>query len=123
MALPHQLTFRGLQHSDPMARYVRKRAAKLATFYERITSCRVAIEASHRHGLERGSYRVRVDLVIPGHQIVVSRELEEPFGAIEEAFEGVQRRLQEYARLVRGEARHHQRARSPFESVMPASEA
>ncbi|WP_370040798.1 HPF/RaiA family ribosome-associated protein [Sinorhizobium fredii] len=53
---------------------VRERIARLERFHKRITSCNVIVEAPHRHGRKGSIYHVRVDITVPGREIVVGRE-------------------------------------------------
>ena len=48
--------------------------AQLETFYSRITGCHVVIAQPHRHHREGRLYSVRVDVRVPGGEIVVNRE-------------------------------------------------
>ena len=111
MPIPVQITYRDLSHSDAIDAYVRKRADKLATFMTRIVACRVALEAPHRHKQRGRHYRVRIDLAIPGAELVVARnpdsgrEHEDPYAAIDDAFAHAGRRLYEFARRRRNDAR------------------
>jgi ribosomal subunit interface protein len=116
MKLPLQVTFHGFSPSGAIADYVGKRAGKLDTFFDRIMSCRIAIEAPHRHKHEGRRYRVRIGLGVPRDEIVVSRDVggragEDVYAAIDEAFDEAQRRLEDYARLRRGDVKTHERAR------------
>ena len=43
-------------------------AAKLEEFFSRITSCRVVVEAPHRHHKSGELFHVRIDLGVPGHE-------------------------------------------------------
>ena len=50
MQVPLQITFHNLDPSPTVETKVRERVAELEQFYDRITSCRVMIEApSRRH--------------------------------------------------------------------------
>lgn len=49
MAYPLQITFRNMAPSAAIEASIREKAAKLEVFYERIMSCRVIVEAPHRH--------------------------------------------------------------------------
>lgn len=69
---PVQITFRDVTHSDAAEQYTRKRVAKLETFAPRITSCRVALEMPHKHARHGEHYRVRIDLTLPGAEIVLA---------------------------------------------------
>ena len=108
MALPLQVTFRDVRHSDSLEARVRARADKLESFHRQITSCRVALEAPHRqkrHGLR---YRVRIDLTVPGAKLVIGRhEFSDAYAAVDDAFHDAQRVLTQHAsrhREVRGDA-------------------
>ncbi|MDP1965979.1 MAG: HPF/RaiA family ribosome-associated protein [Reyranella sp.] len=68
-----QITFRNVDASPSLEAKVRERARELERFFNRIVSCRVVIEASkrRRHG---DLYHIRVDLKVPGKEIVVKRD-------------------------------------------------
>src|SRR6266568_4402459 len=66
MILPVQVTFRQMDPYPEAERWVRDEAAKLDEFYSKITSCRVAIEATTRRRRSGNPYQVRVDLTVPG---------------------------------------------------------
>ncbi|MDP9000825.1 MAG: HPF/RaiA family ribosome-associated protein [Myxococcota bacterium] len=106
-----QITYRDLTHTDAIDAYVRKRADKLGRFAARIIACRVAVEAPHRHKHHGRHYRVRIDLAIPGAELVVARcpdigrEHEDPYAAIDDAFAHAGRLLHEHARRLRTDAR------------------
>lgn len=98
-------------HSDAVELHLRRRAAKLTTFFERIVSCRVAVEAPHRSHRHGKRYRVRVDLTVPGNELVISRnppenlQHEDLHATIDSAFDDAERVLEEYARKLRGEVK------------------
>jgi ribosomal subunit interface protein len=105
MALPVQITFRNFDPSLALEEHIRERAAKLDHYAERITSCHVVLEAHHRHHHKGRLFHVRIDLVVPGGEIVVSREPHEAhehediYVAIRDAFDAAKRQLQERTRL------------------------
>ena len=131
MKLPVQITFRNMDRSEAIEEWIRAEAAKLDTFYNRIMRCRVAIEVPHRHHRKGSSYRLRIDLTVPGEEIVVKRqpslshrvqqlgeteikkhlELATPHKnlrlAINDAFKAAGRRVQDYARRRRGDVKSH----------------
>jgi len=117
MQLPIQITFHDLAHSDAVEQYVRTRAAKLDTLATRVTGCRVALEVPHRHARHGEHYRVRIDVTLPGGEIVAVRSpddaktYEDLYAAIDAAFDDVDRRLQDFVRRQRGDVRPHERAR------------
>jgi ribosomal subunit interface protein len=116
MELPIQITFRGIPQSDAIDAYVRDRAAKLETFSARITGCRVAVEAPHQHQQSGRPYRVRIDLTVPGGELVVNNAPDEnpinqdAYAAIDQAFDQMGRRLQDHLRRQRGDVKPHEEA-------------
>jgi len=106
-----QLTFRNLDRSEAVLEHVETQASKLATFCDRITSCRVAIVAPHRRHRDGYSYRVRIDLAVPGYELVVSNPVlaqssTDVHAAVDAAFDQVKRRLKDYARRHRREVKN-----------------
>jgi hypothetical protein len=76
-------------------------------------SCRVVIEAPkrRRHG---DLFRVRVDLKVPGKEIVVKRDPaehhahEDIYVAIRDCFDAVRRQLEDHLRRRRGDVKAHE---------------
>src|SRR5690349_9703128 len=65
------LTYRGMGHSPALDAFVREQAEDLERFFDGIVTCRVVIELSEAR---RGRpYHVRIDLRLPGEEIVVNR--------------------------------------------------
>jgi len=114
MQLPLQITFRNMGSSAAVERAIREKAAKLEKFSDRIGGCRVVVEAPHRHHHQGRLYRVRVDLTLPGKELVASRERsedhahEDVYVAIRDAFDAVRRRVEDHERRGRGRVKHHE---------------
>ncbi|HVN83433.1 MAG TPA: HPF/RaiA family ribosome-associated protein [Candidatus Binatia bacterium] len=114
MQLPVQITFRGMKPSEAVEARIRERAAKLDGYYDRIMSCRVVVEAPHRHHHQGKLFHVRVDVKVPDGELVVSREPaehhahEDVFVAVRDAFNAVQRRLEDYGRRQRRDVKTHE---------------
>jgi ribosome-associated translation inhibitor RaiA len=125
MELPVQITFRNLEPSPVIEDWVRVEAEKLEKFYSHIIGCRVAIEFPHRHHRKGKPCHIRIDLTLPGKELVIKREpaptsksrktraelagkvaKDEPHHdlhlAIHDAFKAAGRRVQDFARLQRG---------------------
>jgi ribosomal subunit interface protein len=102
MSLPLQVTFRDMPHSDALESYVRTKAGKLDTFHQQITSCRVALESPHRHQSHGRRYRVRIDVKVPGAELVVGHKNgEDAYAAVDDAFRDAERLLKHHASKVR----------------------
>jgi hypothetical protein len=131
MKLPVQITFRNIPSSETVEEWIRAKAEKLETFYERPIACRVAVELPHRHHRRGSTYHVRIELWLPGGQIVVNhipnvstglrhtgtfvltKRLEPDRAnrnlhlAINDGFEAAARQLRDYARRQRGDVKTH----------------
>lgn len=124
--------------SPAVESHIREKADKLDLFYDRITGCRVTVESPHRHHRKGKRYRVRIDITMPGGEVVVNRapkrihepdlelkkapiheraENHEPskqaahediYVAIRDAFDAARRKLQDYARRQRGQVKIHE---------------
>lgn len=105
MNLPLQVTFRNLPCSDPLTDHVRAKAAKLETFFSRVVRCRVAIEAPHTHRAHGFHYRVRVEVTVPGAELVAGHGdhhcYQNPYAAVDGAFEQAGRLLKTHAERQR----------------------
>ena len=75
MNTPLQLTFHNVPHSQAVENAVKEAAVRLEAHHDRITSCRVVIDQPHRHHREGNLFEVRIDLKMPGVELVVKREL------------------------------------------------
>jgi ribosomal subunit interface protein len=112
--LPLQVVFRNMDHSPAVEARVREQAEKLERFYDRIMSCRVVVETHHRHHHKGNLYHVRIDLTVPGDELVVSREPadrhahEDVYVAVRDAFDAMRRQLQDFARKQRGDVKEHE---------------
>jgi cold shock CspA family protein/ribosome-associated translation inhibitor RaiA len=137
MEIPLQITFRNMAPSEAVESAIRDKAFKLDSFYDRILSCRIVVEAPHRRHRKGKAYQVRIDLSVPGTELVVNRapkllktakllpsersekelvEAHEPsrqavhadiYVAIRDAFNAAGRKLQDFARRQSGAVKPH----------------
>ena len=112
--LPLQITFRNLPASEAVEAKVRERAEKLENFCGDIISCRVVVEAHHKHRHKGNIYHVRIDVKVPDAELVAGREPaqhqahEYIYVAVRDAFDAMRRQLEDYARLTRGKVKTHE---------------
>ena len=112
-AIPLQITFRDMEHSEAIEANVRKKAEKLDRFSDHLMSCRVVIEAPHRHRQKGKLYSVGVDLSVVGSELVVTHEgplnhaHEDVYVAIRDSFDAAIRQLEDYERKRRGKVKSH----------------
>lgn len=108
MQVPLQITMREIDRSDALEAEIRRHAEKLEQFHARITSCRVTVEQLRRHHQQGRQFNIRVDLRVPGEEIVVTRDHhEDAFVAVRDAFDAAKRRLEDVAREQRGDTKTH----------------
>ena len=113
MELPLQITFRHMDTSDAVAARIRERAEELERFFDRIMSCRVVVECRHPRRQQGNLFHVRVDLKVPGREIVVGRDPaahhahEDVYVAIRDAFDTTRRLLEDHVREARGDVKLH----------------
>lgn len=108
--LPLQISVRNLTLAPEMEADIRERAAALLSYCDRVMSCRVTIDAPSRRRHSGVLHKVRVDLTVPGGEIVVQRRPHEELQtAVQIAFNAARRRLQDYARRKRGAVKAHER--------------
>jgi cold shock CspA family protein/ribosome-associated translation inhibitor RaiA len=138
MKIPLKITFRDMPPSKAIEDNIREKAIKLDALYDDIMSCRVIVEAPHRHHHKGKAYVVRIDMIVPGGELVVNREPkrlvparatdadelettlaenhepskhaahEDAYVAIRDAFNAAARKLQDYARRRRGKIKIHE---------------
>jgi ribosomal subunit interface protein len=108
MQVPLQVTLKDMPQSDAVESRIREKAEKLARFYDRIMSCRVVVETPQRHQHQGKLYSVRIDLTVPGAELVANRAQDEDvYVAIRDAFVAITRQLEDFARRQRGEVKSH----------------
>jgi ribosomal subunit interface protein len=109
MQLPLQITIRDVEHSDALEAHIREKAGKLDEFFSHIMSCRVVVEMPHKHHQQGKNFTVRIDIGVPGNEIVVNRDhAEDVYVALRDAFDAAKRQLEDYARKIRGDVKTHE---------------
>jgi len=113
MESPLQITFHQLDSSPALEQAIRQQVDELERFCDRIISCRVVVERRDLRHVHGNLFDVRVDLTVPGREIVVGRDSrrnqanEDPYVAVRDAFHAARRRLEDYARTQRGDVKLH----------------
>jgi cold shock CspA family protein/ribosome-associated translation inhibitor RaiA len=97
-----QITARDVVLTPAEEQAIRDAAAHLETYWDRITSCRVLVEVPRRRGRTGRLYNIRIDLALPGGEVVIRRQPREALlTAVQEAFKAAERRVQDAARRLR----------------------
>ena len=109
MHIPLQITMHEIPQSAGLEAHIREKAGKLEEFHPRITSCRVTVEKLDRHSHQGGQFRVRIDVRVPGKEIVANRDHhEDVYVALRDAFDSAKRQLEEQVREARGDVKLHE---------------
>ena len=108
MANQIQITLRHVDRSETLETRIRRAVQKLERLYGGILGSRVVIEAPPHHSRKGGHFAVRVEVKVPGGEIVVNRDHDEdPYVALRDAFEAAGRQVEDYVRRRRGEVKSH----------------
>ena len=109
MTIPVQITFRHMEPSSAVETRVRELTNHLGVFSDRITSCRVVVDSPHRHHHQGKVFNVKVQLALPGEDVVVDMERpqrdghEDVYVVIRDAFDAAKRQLQARMASLRGD--------------------
>lgn len=104
MKIPVQITLKDVPSSEWIRQQIEERAGKLDHVYDRIMSCRVVIDVPNRRRHQGKVYSVRIDLTVPGKELVVNKENGSSLEtSIHDAFEAAERQLDEFADRRRGQ--------------------
>jgi len=120
---PVQISYHGLEPSDALNDLIHTQAAHLERVSDRILSLRVHVDAPHHHRRHGNHYRVRIDLTVPGREIVVGHDAdqrsgdEDAYRAVRRAFESIRRRLTATQARTRGKERAHGDERPTIRAV------
>jgi cold shock CspA family protein/ribosome-associated translation inhibitor RaiA len=108
-----EVHYRNVNKTLSIEALIQEKVDKLQQVFSDIMSCRVSIERPQQHQQVGNPYRVRLDLKIPGGEIVAVREsskgdMHDPLPkVIRDAFTAARRQLKERGRQMRGEIKVH----------------
>jgi ribosome-associated translation inhibitor RaiA len=151
MGYPLQITFRDMPPSAAIESQIREKAAKLDLFYDRIMSCRVIVQAPHRHHHKGKAYQVSITIGVPGPDIVINHPAkrlsvdqsaaleataraenhrpskhgahEDVYVALRDAFHAAERKLQLYARRQNGAVKSRRSPRRVGQEISDREES
>lgn len=114
MQSPVQIEFDGIEPDDAVTRKVWTHMEHLEKLFPGIVDARVAIGYAHHHHQKGNLFEVHIELNVPGKRLVVSREPGENKAhkdvsvAVRDAFQAMQRMLQDYVHKLRREVKTHE---------------
>lgn len=114
MQIEPEIAFRGVEPTKKVVEQIQEGIDSLERVFDDLIGCRIAVEmADHRHRTGN-RYRVRIDMSVPGHDLVVDRAPAEHLPqehldqAIGEVFDRARRRLIEHGERIRGRVKTHE---------------
>ena len=109
MKVPLEITTRKVTLTAETEELIRDKAKKLDTFHDGIIGCKVMVEVPHRSQRKGVAYNVRIDMTVPGGEVIVKREPDTDLHvAIVNAFDAAERQLKSHAKKQRGEVKRHE---------------
>jgi len=118
MQSPSEIVFRDMPRSEALEKNIHDRISKLEKIFDHITSCNVVVEETHHHKHQGKLFHVRINMHVPDKELIVSREKhdkqehEDPYIAVRDAFNAMQRQLEDYSRKLRGDPRKRTRRKA-----------
>jgi ribosome-associated translation inhibitor RaiA len=115
VTIPVQITFRHMESSAAVETRIRELTDHLGTFSDRIQSCRVVLDSPHRHHHQGKVFAVKVQLHVPGEDVVVDMERPQRDGhddvyvVLRDAFDAAKRQLQQRMASLRGDEKRHEK--------------
>jgi ribosome-associated translation inhibitor RaiA len=114
VTIPVKITFRHMESSAAVETRVNELANHLGVFSDRILSCRVVVDSPHRHHHQGKVFAVKVQLELPGEDVVVDMERPQRDGhddvyvVLRDAFDAAKRQLQQRMASLRGDEKRRE---------------
>lgn len=116
---PVKIVIRDMESSLALEDHIRRKAEKLEQYYHRIHKCNVIVDIPQKHKRQGKLFRVTIDLTVPGKEIVVNHKFDQDiYVAIRDAFHAATRKLENYARIRRGDVKNHESANLGYVSKL-----
>jgi ribosome-associated translation inhibitor RaiA len=112
-SIPLQVNFRNLDASEALEAKIREKVDKLGQSYPAIKSCHVVVEQLHKHHHQGNHFHVRIELKVPGHELIAGREPDQnhaytdAYVALRDAFRAMRRQLEDLLRHQQSHIKHH----------------
>lgn len=99
MREPVEISFRGVPRSAALERYIGEQARALERQCDRVQACQVAVEALPQQSREGARFAVRLNIMLPGTEVVVNREHgADVYMALRDAFAAAGLQLKDHLR-------------------------
>jgi cold shock CspA family protein/ribosome-associated translation inhibitor RaiA len=114
MRIAPEIAFRRVEPDPVIEKMILEGVDALERAFDRIMSCRIMVELPDRRHETGNLYHVRIDITVPGAEIVVDRAPPEHAAdedlarAVDDAFDRARRRLNDFAAQRRGDVKTHE---------------
>lgn len=106
-----QIVFRNMPPSDAVETHIREKVEKLESFHSNIIGSKATVEIAGKHKHQGNLFNVRLDITVPGSELVVNRDMhEDVYVALRDAFDAAKRQLEDHGRRQRGDTKTHEGA-------------
>lgn len=108
--LPLEITIRDIEHTPAIDGKIRQKAEKLEQICDRITYCRVVVDAPQKNQHQGKLFQVNIEVDVPGKVLIVnnhSHRNEDLYVGIRDSFNAMKRQLEDYAQKIRGDKKSH----------------
>lgn len=126
MQVPLELTFRKVEPTVVLERYIRSQVSKLHRFSQDIVGCRVVVERREEHQRAGNPFHVRVEVSLPpGKYLVAAKEpmdheMHAPLRTvIRSTFAAMERQVKDAVALRRGDVKTHDEPRATVVRLFP----
>jgi cold shock CspA family protein/ribosome-associated translation inhibitor RaiA len=113
MQVEPEIVFRNVESTPPVERLILQGLRQLEQVHPHIMACRIMVELPNPRRRRGNLYRVRLDVTVPGHEVVVNRNPpehrthEELTAATREAFSLARDRLRRQRERDAGQVKTH----------------
>lgn len=108
MKQPVNIQFQGMEASETVEGKALEFVGKLEALAPDLMTCRVVIDLEQKHKQQGRPFGVRIDLTLPGHELVVNRvQDEDVYVALRDAFDNMKRQLEEVVHIRQGKEKQH----------------
>lgn len=111
-----EIAFHNLERSPTLETQLKDRFARLEKLCDRLTWCRITVEATRKQHPNGNLYEIHIDMGVPGAELAVTRRpvrgkpkypASDVHIAIRDAFAAAERQLKKYNRQRTGEIKRH----------------
>ena len=99
---------RGFALTDGIRAAIETNMAGLEEIVPRILGCHISLNVPHKHRHKGMKYSIRIDIILPGKEIIVRRDLaEDLYAALHDACDVAKEQALTYAQRRRREVKFH----------------